>query len=205
MSVAMPGVRRISLDEYEAMANDGRLGPDVNAELLDGILVPKMTKGPRHAAITRRIHRMLHEALPAGYAAFKEDPVRLPVEGPEGGGSEPEPDVMVVTGVETEFEDRHPGPGDVRLVVEVSSDARRLREDREGLVRYARNAVPCVWIVNLPANVVEVYTQPSGPADAPVFEGNTMALPGDTLTLDLGTRDDGGRLEIQLAVAELLA
>jgi len=61
-----------------------------------------------------------------------------------------------------------------------------LRDDRDGLVRYARNGIPCVWIVNLPANVIEVYTKPSGPGDA-VFEndpgviGALFADPNTTL------------------------
>ena len=200
MSVVTTGVRRISLDEYEAMVSEGRLDSAVNVELLDGILVAKMSKGPRHASVTRRIHRLLGGALPAGYSAFKEDPVRLPVEGPDGGGSEPEPDVTVAEGREDAFEERHPDAGEVRLVVEVASDARRLRDDRAGLTRYARNGVPAVWLVNLPANVVEIYTNPSGPGDDPVYEGNTVARPGDTIALDLGP---GGA--VRVAASELLA
>jgi Uma2 family endonuclease len=204
MSTTVPGVRRLSLDEYDAMLRDGRLGSGEPMELLDGILVPKMSKKPRHAAVTRRIYRLIREMLPPGFSAMKEDPVRLPVEGREGGGSEPEPDVAVLKGPETEFESRHPNPGEVHLVVEVSSEPRRLREDREGLARYARNGISQVWIVNLPANVIEVYSGPSGPHDE-VYETITVVRPGDTLALDLGARDDGGRLEIRLAVADLLA
>jgi Uma2 family endonuclease len=204
VSSTLPAAQRLSLEEYEALVREGRLESGPAVELLDGLLVTKMSKNPRHAAATRRIYGLLRELLPAGFTAFKEDPVRLPVEGRQGGGSEPEPDVVVVAGEESNFEVRHPDPGEVRLIVEVSSDARRLREDREGLARYARNRIAQVWIVNLPAGVVEIYTQPSGPGDE-VYEINAVARPGDVLTLDLGAGHDGGRVEIRLAVVELLA
>jgi Uma2 family endonuclease len=200
MSVVTTGVRRISLDEYEAMVNEGRLDPAVDVELLDGILVAKMTKGVPHLGTTRLIQDLLREVLPPGWTTLKEDPIRLPVEAPEGGGTMPEPDVSVVRGVTADYKGRYPGPADVALVVEVASDARRLRDDRAGLARYARNGVPAVWLVNLPADVVEIYTNPSGPGDDPVYEGNTVARPGDVITLDLGP---GG--VVRVAASELLA
>ena len=205
MSIATPGVRRIGLNEFEAMANDGRLDPTVGVELLDGVVVPKTTKGLRHVAITRRVQRMLREALPPGWADLKEDPVRLQVEAPGGGGAMPEPDAAVAAGGEADYEARYPGPADLGLVVEVASNAKMLKADREGLARYARNGVRVVWLVNLPANVVEVYSDPSGPGDDPVFEGNTVARPGDTITLDLGPLGGDGGGVVRVAVSDLLA
>jgi Uma2 family endonuclease len=205
MSTTLPGVRRLSLDEYEAMVRDGRLDPIVAVELLDGIMVPKMTKGLRHVDATRGIQEMLREALPPGWTVLKEDPIALPIEGPDGGGTLPEPDVTVVRGSRKDYGKRYPGPADLMLVVEVASNAKMLKGDREGLARYARNGVPRIWLVNLLANVVEVYTEPTGPGDDPVYEANTVARPGDTLIVDLGPCEDGGRNEIRLAVSELLA
>jgi Uma2 family endonuclease len=200
MGVATPGVRRISLEEYEAMARDGRLDPGVAVELLDGVVVPKMTKGLRHLAITRRLQTLFREALPAGWVCLKEDPVHLPLEGPEGGGTLPEPDVTVLRGGAEDYEARYPEPDDIALVVEVASNATMLKRDRDGLARYARNGVRVVWVVNLPADVVEVYTLPTGPGNEPVFEGVAVAKPGEAVTLDLGDGD-----VVRLDAGEILA
>lgn len=45
-----------------------------------------------------------------------------------------------------------------------------LRADRVGKARiYARAGIPVYWVVNVVDKVVEVYTQPSGPCDAPAY------------------------------------
>jgi len=82
--------------------------------------------------------------------------------------SEPEPDIAIVRGGGTEYRDRHPGPGDTALLVEVSATS--LTRDRVGKARiYARAGVPVYWVVNVDDKVIEVYTRPSGPGDAPAF------------------------------------
>jgi Uma2 family endonuclease len=58
-----------------------------------------------------------------------------------------------------DYLDRHPGPEDVALVVEVS-DATLNRDQTLKKQLYAAAAVPVYWVVNLPDNQVEVYSQP---------------------------------------------
>src|SRR3954466_10338304 len=88
---------RISLDVYRSMGDLGLLLPDDRVELLDGLLVKKMTRGPRHVTATNRLVKHLDTHLPAGWSARKEDPIELPG-GPAGADSAPEPDVAVVRG-----------------------------------------------------------------------------------------------------------
>lgn len=45
-------VWRISVENYHAMIDAGILGPDDKVELLEGVLVEKMSKKPPHASIT---------------------------------------------------------------------------------------------------------------------------------------------------------
>ena len=55
---------------------------------------------------------------------------------------------------------RHPGPGDVGLIVEVADTS--LRRDRgEKLENYGRADIPVYWIVNLVDDQLEVYSGPS--------------------------------------------
>ncbi len=129
-----------------------------------------------------------------------EAPVDLPLGPIQQAPSRPEPDVMVLKGPDGTFDHSYPQPADVVLVVEVSSDSRRLREDREGLTRYAYNGIPCVWIVNLAANVIEIYSKPTSPETGAVYEKNEIKHPGETITVSLD-----GVADIVLDVAALLA
>jgi Uma2 family endonuclease len=76
--------------------------------------------------------------------------------------SEPEPDVSVIRGSIRDYENRHPGPGDVALVVEVTRTT--AAKDRKLARVYAASGIPAYWIVNVPARRLEVYSGPSGGA-----------------------------------------
>ena len=68
---------------------------------------------------------------------------------------------MIVRGETRDYRDRHPGPEDVALIVEVADST--LERDR-GVKRmvYARAGIPVYWIINLLECVLEVYYEPSG-------------------------------------------
>src|SRR5262249_15648256 len=82
---------------------------------------------------------------------------------------EPEPDITILRGDRRDYLERHPGPDDVSLVVEVSDST--LRRDR-GLKKriYARARIPVYWIVNLIDNQIEVYTEPAGNVEEPDYQ-----------------------------------
>ena len=180
------GLFRISLDTYRQMGAAGLITRADRVELLDGLLVTKMTKGPRHVLSTLALMRWMTIHLPAGFHPRMEAPVELR-RGPEGDSS-PEPDLTVVRGAMTDYRDRHPAAADVLLVVEVADSS--LRHDRQGLRRYAHAGIPTVWIVNLRAGTVEVYTDPSGPAADPGYATKATRAVGGVLDLSL----DGHRL-----------
>ncbi len=191
--------KRLTLAEYDAMVRDGRFSSEERHELLDGLLVKTMTKGPRHIAISHRIYNSLLRNLPGAWHPRIEAVAGLPTGPVQDAPSRPEPDVMILKGVEGTFDDRHPMPEEIALVVEVSSDRRRLFEDRKGLTRYAYNHIPCVWIVNLVANLIEIYTNPTGPGDDAVYEGISVRRPGERITEPLEAGQD-----IDLDVSALL-
>lgn len=75
--------------------------------------------------------------------------------------SEVEPDAMVVRGGRRDDVDRHPGGGDLGLVVEVSDSSPAYdRGFKKEL--FARAGIPVYWIVNLVGRCVEVYADPAG-------------------------------------------
>lgn len=187
---------RLSIDTYNRMGELGLIDPADRVELLDGLLVRKMTKGPRHVTATHRAFKLFLARLPEGWHPRVEAPVELP-HGPDGDSS-PEPDLVVVRGDDGLYLDRHPGPGDVVLVLQVADSS--LRSDRKGLRRYGWAGVPVVWIVNLRNGTVEVYTGPTGPAEDPGYAHKVTKGPDDTLELEIDGATFGG-----LNVADFLA
>src|SRR5262249_942521 len=156
LSVAALPLYRLSVAQYHAMARAGILKEGEPVELIEGLLVQKMTKHPPHPVATGLTRDAVAARLPAGWFVRVQDPITLDT-------SEPEPDVVVARGQPRDYTTHHPGPADVPLVMEVAETS--LDEDR-GIKKwmYARNRIPTYWIVNLIDQQVEVYTVPTGQA-----------------------------------------
>ena len=189
-------LHRLSIATYNRMGELGLIDPADRVELLDGLLVRKMTKGPRHVTATHRAFKLLLARLPEGWHPRVEAPVELP-RGPDGDSS-PEPDLVVVRGDDGLYNHRHPGPVDIVLAVQVADSS--LRIDRKGLRRYGWAGVPMVWIVDLRNGTVEIYSGPTGPADDPGYAQKVTKGPDDVPELPLDGLVLGG-----LRVADLLA
>lgn len=172
-----PGVkfRRISVEEYHAMARAGILSEDDAVELLEGWLVHKMTKNPPHTATTRYIRAALERSLLAGYFVDSQEPITL-------SDSEPEPDVFVVRGTLDDYTSRHPYSHEVVLVVEVADSS--LVQDRSTKKRvYASEGIPVYWIANLLEDQIELYSEPSGPVQYPDYQNKVVYQADDDLPI----------------------
>jgi Uma2 family endonuclease len=114
---------------------------------------------------------------------------------PEG---EPEPDVALVRGDRREYVQRHPGPADVALAVEVADTS--LARDRGIKKRmYAQAGISVYWIVNLIGRRIEVYTDPDRTSQTPDYRGHHDYEPSDTIPVVLDGVEVG-----TLSVAALL-
>jgi Uma2 family endonuclease len=182
---------RLTVAQYHEMVRHGILTEDDPVEFLEGWLFTKMSKNPSHRIATRRARERLSQLLPAGWYVDAQEPITT-------SDSEPEPDICVVRGETEDYPDRHPGPADVALVIEIADTT--LNRDRTIKSRvYARAGVPTYWIVNLVDQLVEVYTVPSGPAERPSFRDRSEYRAGDLLTLTIE-----GRAIAQIPVEDLL-
>lgn len=144
---------RLTVEQYHQMIQSGILTDDDPVELLEGWLITKMPKNlPRHVA-TRLTRDAIARLLPAGWYVDSQEPITIL-------DSEPEPDVVVVRGKSNQYADRHPGPAEVALVIEVADAT--LHRDRTLKKRlYARADSPIYWIINLSESHIEVYTLPT--------------------------------------------
>ena len=165
----------LDLDRYHKLVEDEILGKDDRVELLGGWLVTKMSINPPHQTSLRKVRWELNRIVPRGWFADQDCPVSLPIS-----GSSPEPDVLMIRGGFSDHRDQHPGPLDLALVVEIASTS--LAEARGYKKRiYATDSIQTYWIVNLVDQVVEVYTEPSGPSDAADYGVRQDFRPGQLL------------------------
>ena len=158
-------------------------------ELLDGRLVPKMSKNPGHRIATHRTADTLRGLLPKGWYVDTQEPVLLR-ELHLGAGNVPEPDVSVILGSTDDYSEHHPTADTIALVVEVSDTT--LRDDR-GLKKqiYAHARIPEYWIVNLIDQQLEVYQRPTGSALKADYEvPRTYAL-SESVSVRIGTKTVG--------------
>jgi len=184
-------VYRLSVDQYHEMVRRGIVSEDDRLELLEGLLIAKMTISPPHRLATRRVRIALERAVPSGCYVDSPSPITL-------ADSEPEPDVVIVLGSDSDYCHRHPGPEDILLLVEVSDSSLRRDQNFKKLV-YARAAIPIYWIVNLLDRRVEVYQGPTGPCEIPDFSQRRVFGENEALSLTLS-----GLGTVQVAVRDLL-
>ena len=143
---------RFTVDEYHRLGDAGILGPENRVELIDGWILEKAVQKPPHARSNARLQRLLPRIIPPGVEVQFQLPITLAT-------SEPEPDGAVTRGPEGRYNDVHPGPRDVLLVVEVSDTSLEF-DQGDKLLLYAAARLPVYWIVNIPNQRVEVYTSP---------------------------------------------
>lgn len=146
--------RLFTVEEFHRMADAGVFGEDDRLELLAGEIVEMTPIGARHAACVDRLARELQLQTTADVIVRVQSPI-VPA-----AGSEPQPDISVLRYRSDFYRDRHPGPHDVLLVIEVA-DRSMVIERGIKLPLYARVGIAEVWIVDLTASAVEVYRQPS--------------------------------------------
>jgi Uma2 family endonuclease len=179
---------RLTVDEYERLA-DAEVLVDRRVELIGGYLVRKMTTKPPHVWAVDAARQLLELLVPDGWYIREEKPVRIP------DFDEPEPDLAVVMGTRDRYGERHPGPDDVGLLVEVA-DSSLARDRGPKLAAFARSGIPIYWIVNLIDRQVEVFANPRSDG---LYSDCQIYLPGDQVPVFIAGSDAG-----RIAIAEIL-
>jgi Uma2 family endonuclease len=188
----VPQQRRFSVDDYYRMAEGGVFGPEDRVELLDGRIYTMTPIGSEHAACVRRLTHLFVQRAGTQALVSTQNPIRL------NEASEPEPDVALLSPREDDYASRHPYPEDVFLVVEVADSSVSFDRDVKRPL-YARAGIPVLWILDLNAEQVEVYSEPGDERYAEVHHyerGQTIparALPDlESIAVDdlLGMTDD---------------
>ncbi len=163
---------RLTADDFLRMAEAGILRDGDRVELIDGEIVDMPPIGAAHAATLIELTRLFTERADRKAFVSVQNPLRL------GEDSMPQPDLALLRPRPDSYRTRHPGPGDVLLLVEVCDSSAAY--DREvKVLLYARHGVPEVWLVDLTEGIVERYRQPgpTGYAKAGTSRGEDKLAP----------------------------
>lgn len=139
------------------MAEAGILSEDDRVELIEGEIIEMSPIGSRHAACVRRLDALFNRSLGGAAQVSAQNPVLI------DDYSQPEPDIALLKPRGDFYSEEHPSARDVLLVVEVADTS--VEYDRQVKAPlYARAGVVEMWLVNLHADTVEVYTRPENGA-----------------------------------------
>jgi Uma2 family endonuclease len=147
----------ITVDEYERMGEAGIFRSNSRLELLEGEIYEMSPIGSHHAACVSFLGNLLSRQLGDKLIVRTQDPIRL------NDFSEPQPDIALLRWRDDFYRHAHPVPADVLLVIEVA-DTTVESDRRVKIPLYARAAIKEVWLVNLPAEQIEIYAEPAGDA-----------------------------------------
>lgn len=183
MTVAVE-IRRLSVEDYHLMVEAGIIASNERVELIEGQLYRMAAKGTFHSAAITRIKRLLEARLGNRVLLRFQDPVRL------SDDSEPEPDVAVVRPDPLDYEDHHPTPEEIYLLIEVSD--RTLKRDRElKAPAYARSGIREYWILDINARQLYVFREPrvEGYANLVVLAESDLIAPLAFLDCQVSVED----------------
>ena len=163
-----PAIRKqvhlVTVEDYHAFGDAGFLNEDV--ELLQGVIVNKMSKSPLHDIVLRLLARKLNRALPETYDVRVESPLTFDE-------SEPEPDVSVVKWEPKVRATSHPKTA--LLVAEVAVTSIAVDEEKADI--YAAAGIPEYWLIRPEARELDLFREPSPTG----YQSRTTLRDGDTL------------------------
>lgn len=183
MAVEVAVARRLfTSDEYCRMVEVGILTDRDRVELIRGEIVHKMTTGPRHIAFVDNLTELLVLRLAGRTRVSVQNALVV------SDDSVPEPDLKVLRRRALSYKQRHASAEDALLLIEVADSS--LAWDRSTkLALYAEAGIAEYWIVNCPAESIEIYRRPERDRylDVRRVQGaetiSLQAFPDVTLTL----------------------
>jgi Uma2 family endonuclease len=160
-----------TVEEYEQMVRAGVLHEDERLELIEGEIIEMSPIGSAHLAHVNRTNHLLVQRAGALAQVSVQNPIHLPQ-------SELQPDIVLLRPRPDYYAGAIPQPADVLLLIEVSDTT--VDVDRNVKIPlYGRNGIIESWLIDLTANVIEVYR---GPA-ATGYRIKQTYGPGDDISL----------------------
>lgn len=186
----IPASFHFTVERYHEMIRAGVLTEDDHVELIHGRIVNKMPIHPPHKKSLRHLLAALVKLPMADVVIDSQGPITLD-------DSEPEPDITIAAGPESQYDHRQPTGDELHLIVEIADSTLRYDQTTK-LELYAAAGIPGYWVVNLIDRRVEVYTKPKG-GKKPGYGKVTKYKPGDNVPVMIAGKKRG-----TIAVSEIL-
>jgi Uma2 family endonuclease len=166
--------RRWTREEYYRLG-DLEIFGDVRVELLDGFIweVPPLT--PPHAIVILMAPDWSGSACRGAYSVRQHGPLVLT------DYSEPEPDILVVSGSWRDYMAHHPTAAEACLLVEVADTNLAKNRDVKAEL-YAASGIIDYWIINLVDRQLEVYRDPAALPNSNLYKSRQVLAAGDVVT-----------------------
>jgi Uma2 family endonuclease len=146
--------KKFTVGQYHQMIESGVLTESDRVELLQGEIIEMSPIGKQHAACVDRLTELFIGELNRRAIVRVQNPIQL------SDRSEPQPDFAILQRRSDFYADAHPQPQDIFALVEVSDTT--VEFDRTVKVPlYAKDNIAEVWIIDLNAEIVQVYREPS--------------------------------------------
>lgn len=147
--------RKFTVDQYHRMAETGIFASSDRLELIQGEIIEMSPIGSRHAAWVRRLTQLFSETLGQRVSVSVQNPISL-----GDNLSEPQPDITLLAPRRDFYLTAHPQPQDILLLIEVADTSADY--DREVKIPlYAAAGIAEVWLLDIGAEIWEVYRQPT--------------------------------------------
>lgn len=172
--------RKLTVADFLLMGETGVFALDERVELLDGEIYTVSPPSPQHAGMVKRVAKLLEQAYGDRCVVSVQDPLVL------SDHRLTEPDIALLEPNASFYTDRHPRAEDALLVIEVSRTSLNF-DKTEKLPRYAEAGIPEVWIVDVDANVLEVYREPVRAS----YRQRTLFYPGEAVAPSAFAEDSG--------------
>jgi len=147
-------IRLLTVQEYDLMTEIGILDEDERVELLAGQIVKMAAKGTAHGAAITRTRILLENRLVQQVLVRLQDPVRM------NNYSQPEPDIAVVIPDPFYYEDHHPTPSEIYLIIEVA-DTTLEKDCGIKATIYAQSGIADYWVLDVHNRQLHVFREPS--------------------------------------------
>lgn len=174
---------RFTVADYHRMGEAGIFADGPRVELVGGEVVEVSPIGRRHAVCVNELTKLFVDLCGERAIVQVQNPIGL------DDASEPQPDISILRTRPDKYMTETPGPSDVLLAIEVADTTIRFDRTVKAPL-YGAAGVPHLWVLDLNADVLEMYSEPS-PGGYRLIrivrrgESLTAPLPGEpVLTLD---------------------
>jgi Uma2 family endonuclease len=163
--------RHFNVTEYYRMAAAGVFSEDDRVELIEGEIIEMNPIGSRHAACVGRLTKLLERLAGDRSIVWVQNPVQV------NDYSEPLPDIALLKPRDDFYAQANPQAAHVLLLIEVADSSVEYDRDIK-IPLYAQSGIAEVWLINLPKETIEIYSQPFEAK----YRGTRLAKRGESLS-----------------------